>query len=64
MPLSSNDQIVVEKSPDYFIDKDTPSLIYKMNPNIKLILLIRDPTIRSISQFTQIVEKKNISNNP
>ena len=34
MPLSRTDQIVVEKSPDYFIDKDTPSLIYKMNPNI------------------------------
>ena len=56
MPLCCEDQITVEKTPGYFIDKDAPELIYKMNPKIKLILIIRDPTYRAISEYTQVIE--------
>jgi hypothetical protein len=62
MPVSSDKQITIEKTPKYFIDKDAPERVYKMNPNIKLIIVLRDPVIRAISEYTQSIQKYNKTN--
>lgn len=48
-------KISIEKTPAYFINKDVPIRIKKFNPNIKLILIVRNPVIRMISDFTQVI---------
>ena len=52
MPLSMPNQITIEKCPFYFSDPNSPSRIRKMDPHIKLILIVRDPVDRTISHMT------------
>ena len=52
MPCSFSYQITVEKSPDYFHNKEAPARIHRMNSSIKLIALVREPVTRTISWFT------------
>ncbi len=62
MPYSFPDQITIEKTPAYFIEEKAPERIYHMNSSVKLLLVVRDPTERTISDYTQIhvnrLEKK------
>ena len=43
MPFSYSNQLTMEKTPAYFITPDVPQLIHKWNPNVKLLLIIRNP---------------------
>ncbi len=54
MPYSFPDQLTLEKTPAYFIEEKVPERIYKMNKTVKLLLIVRDPTERCISDYTQI----------
>ncbi|XP_064653026.1 heparan sulfate glucosamine 3-O-sulfotransferase 5-like [Lineus longissimus] len=54
MPPSSPGQITIEKTPKYFVSPRVPERIAKMNGSIKLILIVRDPLERSISDFAQL----------
>jgi len=55
MPIVKNSEYVtIEKTPHYFIDKQTPARIADLLPNVKLILILRDPIIRAISDYVQI----------
>lgn len=58
MPFSEADEITVEKTPAYFSSLSAPERVYKMNPKMKLIVIIRDPVIRTISDFTQVLTTK------
>ncbi|CAH1255241.1 HS3ST5 [Branchiostoma lanceolatum] len=62
MPYSYPDQITIEKSPAYFITEETPQRIYQMNNTMKLLLIVRDPTERAISDYTQIYSHKQEKN--
>ena len=53
MPASYSSQIVVEKSPEYVHDLNTPLRIYKMNSTVKLMALVCDPVRRSVSEYVQ-----------
>jgi hypothetical protein len=57
MPATIDGQITLEKTPAYFFTKGVPKLIHKMNPKMKLILIVRDPTIRAVSDYTHEVAK-------
>lgn len=57
MPESDDTQITIEKTPGYFITKDVPKRISKMSPSVKLIVVVRDPVTRAISDFAQIASK-------
>jgi [heparan sulfate]-glucosamine 3-sulfotransferase 5 len=63
MPFSYKHQITVEKTPTYFRNKDVPIRIYKMNPKMKLILIIRNPVIRAISHYTHFLRSNRIKLN-
>lgn len=55
MPVQKNLQnVTIEKTPHYFIDKQTPARLAYFLPNVKLILILRDPIIRAISDYVQI----------
>ncbi|MBN3277796.1 HS3S1 sulfotransferase, partial [Polyodon spathula] len=54
MPFSYPHQITVEKTPAYFTSSKVPERIHKMNPAIRLLLILRDPTERILSDYTQV----------
>lgn len=64
MPYSFEDQITVEKTPAYFVEPDVPERIYRMNRTIKLLLLLRDPVERTLSDYVQLSEGKRAKNKP
>lgn len=57
MPPTLEGQITMEKSPSYFVSRDVPQRVYHMNPAIKLLLVVRDPVTRAISDYAQVVSK-------
>ncbi|XP_005995861.1 heparan sulfate glucosamine 3-O-sulfotransferase 1 [Latimeria chalumnae] len=54
MPLSYPHQITMEKTPAYFTSPQVPERIYNMNKTIRLLLILRDPTERVLSDYTQV----------
>jgi len=54
MPEVREDQISIEKSPSYFVTPEVPERIHGMNNSIKLLLIVREPVTRVISDYTQI----------
>ena len=63
MPLSKPDQITVEKTPQYYRLTDALQGIRAMNASIKLVLVVRDPVDRSVSEWIQICDKLREANN-
>lgn len=58
MPYTTAGQIGIEKSPAYFVTARVPERIRTMNASIKLILIVRDPVTRLISDYTQLTHNK------
>ncbi|CAH1729237.1 unnamed protein product [Chironomus riparius] len=58
MPPTMLGQLTMEKTPSYFITTGVPARVHKMNPNIKLLLVVRNPVTRAISDYTQAFSKK------
>ncbi|MEE6498065.1 hypothetical protein FKM82_002970 [Ascaphus truei] len=58
MPRSLDRQITVEKTPSYFVTWETPRRISHMSPRVKLIVVVRNPVTRAISDYTQTLSKK------
>lgn len=54
MPFSFENQITIEKTPGYFTSPLAAERIHSMNSSIKLLLILRDPTERVISDYTQV----------
>ncbi|XP_076034333.1 heparan sulfate glucosamine 3-O-sulfotransferase 1-like isoform X2 [Oratosquilla oratoria] len=59
MPYSFDDQLTVEKTPSYFISKEAPVRIRAMNESIRLLIIVREPTMRVVSDYTQISYSKH-----
>ncbi|CAL1585429.1 unnamed protein product [Knipowitschia caucasica] len=62
MPFSFPQQITIEKSPAYFITDEVPERIFKMNSSIKLLIIVREPITRAVSDYTQVLEGKERKN--
>ncbi|KAK6170992.1 hypothetical protein SNE40_019262 [Patella caerulea] len=58
MPSTLEGQITIEKTPCYFVTKEVPQRIYNMSKDIKLIIVVRDPVTRAISDYTQAATKR------
>ncbi|CAG2177945.1 unnamed protein product [Oppiella nova] len=58
MPYSSTDEVTIEKSPAYFITESVPQRIHTMNASTKLIVIVRDPVTRLISDYAQLAANK------
>ncbi|KAL4237190.1 Heparan sulfate glucosamine 3-O-sulfotransferase 5 [Mactra antiquata] len=64
MPYTYPDQLTIEKTPAYFTEEDVPERVYRMNKTIKLLLLLRDPVERTVSDYVQLAEGKKARNKP
>ncbi|XP_073684397.1 heparan sulfate glucosamine 3-O-sulfotransferase 3A1 [Garra rufa] len=58
MPKTLEGQITMEKTPSYFVTHEAPARIYAMSRDTKLIVVVRDPVTRAISDYTQTLSKK------
>lgn len=58
MPASYPQEITIEKSPAYFVTHKVPERVFNMSKTVKLLVVVRDPTRRAISDYTQSLEKK------
>ena len=59
MPTTLDGQITMEKTPSYFVTKNVPGRIYNMSKNVKLILVVRDPVTRALSDYAQTSSKRD-----
>ncbi|KAL6102867.1 hs3st6 [Pungitius sinensis] len=57
MPRTLDGQITMEKTPSYFVTKEAPSRVCSMNCRAKLIVVVRDPVTRAVSDYTQTLSK-------
>ncbi|KAL0984026.1 hypothetical protein UPYG_G00136040 [Umbra pygmaea] len=57
MPKALEGQVVIEKTPRYFVTMETPGRVHSMSRDVKLIVVVRDPVTRAISDYTQIISK-------
>lgn len=57
MPRTLEGQITMEKTPSYFVTREAPQRIFTMNHNTKLIVVVRDPVTRAVSDYTQTLSK-------
>ncbi|XP_054849495.1 heparan sulfate glucosamine 3-O-sulfotransferase 2-like [Eublepharis macularius] len=58
MPRSLDHQITMEKTPSYFVTREAPQRIFNMSRDTKLIVVVRNPVTRAISDYTQTLSKK------
>ncbi|XP_054281602.1 heparan sulfate glucosamine 3-O-sulfotransferase 6 [Macrosteles quadrilineatus] len=58
MPPTLEGQVTMEKTPSYFVTRDAPARVKHMDPNTKLLVVVRDPVTRAISDYTQAISKK------
>lgn len=57
MPFTTPDQITMEKSPSYFVTPTVPQRMATVSRNLKLVLIVRDPVTRLVSDYAQLVAK-------
>lgn len=57
MPRTLEGQITMEKTPSYFVTKEAPRRISNMSKDTKLIVVVRNPVTRAISDYTQTLSK-------
>ncbi|XP_062868482.1 heparan sulfate glucosamine 3-O-sulfotransferase 4 [Trichomycterus rosablanca] len=58
MPSTLEGQITMEKTPSYFVTNSAPKRIHSMAKDIKLIIVVRNPVTRAISDYTQTLSKR------
>ncbi|XP_053326734.1 heparan sulfate glucosamine 3-O-sulfotransferase 4-like [Spea bombifrons] len=58
MPRTVEGQITMEKTPSYFVTNEAPRRIHSMAKDTKLIVVVRNPVTRAISDYTQTLSKK------
>nr|XP_033817406.1 heparan sulfate glucosamine 3-O-sulfotransferase 3A1-like [Geotrypetes seraphini] len=58
MPRTLDGQITMEKTPSYFVTKEAPARISAMSKDMKLIVVVRDPVTRAVSDYTQTLSKR------
>lgn len=56
MPLTTINQLTMEKTASYFHASGVPERIHAMNTSIKLILVCREPVNRAMSEYIQFSE--------
>ena len=58
MPATLEGQVTMEKTPSYFVTREAPRRVQHMDPGAKLIVVVRDPVTRAISDYTQVKSKR------
>lgn len=61
LPMALPGQLTMEKTSNYFHNKKTVDRIYNMSSNMKLIVVVREPVERTVSDYIQRKLKKSES---
>lgn len=59
MPESHSDDITIEKTPAYFVRDKVPQRVYEMSKTVKLIVIVRNPVDRAISDYVQVTQRRH-----
>ena len=54
MPCTAPGQLTIEKTPAYFFRDYVPERVHWMNPRVKLLVVVREPVERAISDYMQV----------
>jgi len=54
MPTTLDGELTMEKTPSYFVTRSVPSRMYNMSADVRLVVVVRDPVTRAISDYTQV----------
>ncbi len=57
-PSVEGADVVIEKTPAYFVTEAAPERLHAMNASIKIILIVRDPVTRLISDYAQLASNR------
>lgn len=57
MPESVRGQLTMEKTPSYLVRDGVPARVRAMSSRVKLVLVLRDPTTRAVSDYAQASAK-------
>ncbi|XP_033742786.1 heparan sulfate glucosamine 3-O-sulfotransferase 6-like [Pecten maximus] len=57
MPTTLSSQLTIEKTPSYYVIKGVPEKVHRMAKHIKLIVVVRDPVSRALSDYVQLASK-------
>jgi len=58
MPRTVIGQLTVEKTPSYFVTKEAPDRVHNMSRDVRLVVVVRDPVTRAISDYAQAAAKR------
>ena len=58
MPFTNKNHITIEKSPSYFVVDHVPQRISLLSQQLKLLLIVRNPVERVVSDFLQLDSKR------
>ena len=58
MPLTTKNQLTIEKTPSYFVTSQVAQRVHQMSPDVKLIVVLRDPVTRALSDYAQASTKR------
>lgn len=64
MPFTLPGQVTVEKTPGYFASPQAPARVWSTNPAVSLLLIVRDPAERLVSDYTQVLHNRLGRNKP
>ncbi|CAL1540573.1 unnamed protein product [Lymnaea stagnalis] len=59
MPPSFSDQLTIEKSPCYIVEHDSHIRMHAMNSSLKIMVIIRDPITRLLSEYGHYAATEN-----
>src|SRR5277367_1002099 len=62
MPPTAADQLTMEKTPSYFVTRDVPRRVAQMSPSTRLLVVVRDPVTRAVSDYAQAASKHRTNN--
>ncbi|KAG5278274.1 hypothetical protein AALO_G00097140 [Alosa alosa] len=57
MPRTLEGQITMEKTPSYFVTWEAPRRVHAMSRHTRLIVVVRDPVTRAVSDYAQTLSK-------
>lgn len=58
MPFTNKNHITIEKSPSYFVVDHVPQRMSMLSQQLKLLLIVRNPVDRVVSDFVQLDSKR------
>ena len=60
---NKNEKIIGDITPSYISEENVAEKIHKYNPDVKMIVILRDPTDRCVSQYKMEMSRKTIEKN-